>query len=476
MFRHITRYDFLALRANRLLLIVPGLLSAFVLIALWTGWQRTTFQRDTLAAIAQQERADYAHFRQQIAQAKPGQHFDGGHFGDPTNPFYFGNRMGARYATLPPYALALTSVGQGDLYPYYYKLTLSKRQALYHSEELENPRVLFNGAFDLSFVIIYLLPLLIIAFTYNLVSSEREQGTLALLLTETAPLSQVAGYRYMFRYVLINGLFSMLVVSGLLLFGVPLGQAVGEVAYLLLLTALYSAFWFALSFLVNSFGRESGYNAALLVGLWLGFVLLIPTVLAVCVDSVHPMPSRIDLITQSRDAADELAKDKGTVARFYEEHPEFTPKTAPDPKDRTVQMLRSRLEVELAMEGVLEQFAQRMAERQAMVSRYRFLSPAVFMQQSLNDVAGTGESRYADFERQVTDYHAAFRNYFAPLVYRMEKFTPAHLDRVPKFRYVAPGGLLFTPANWQNLLYLVVATLGCITLATIRIRQIKLAY
>ncbi|WP_046242904.1 DUF3526 domain-containing protein [Hymenobacter terrenus] len=475
MFKHIAHFDWLALKASRTLTLTVALTGFLVFFAFWTGGRRVTFQRDTLTAIAQQQRADDVYYAQQIAAIKPGAHFDGGHFGDPTNPFYFGNKMGARYATLPAAPLALTSAGGSDLAPYYYKLTLSKRQALYHSEELENPQVLYNGHFDLSFVLIYLLPLLIIGLTYNVAAADREQGTLALLLAGETPFGRVVAYRYVFRYLLLGLALSVSIVGGLLAFGVNPARAAAETGYLLLVTWLYAAFWFALSFLVNSFGRASGPNAAVLVGLWLAVVLLVPTLLSAWLNRAYPMPSRIALITETREVSDKLAQDKNAVARFYDEHPDLRPATAPPPGDQTVKMLHSRLAVELAMESVLKQFDQRAAERQAQVSRFRFLSPAVFVQQALNDVAGTGDARYQDFEAQVTRYHAAFRAYYAPLVYRQAKFTVRDMQQVPIYRYEQPPTQLLTPTNTENLLYLLAATLGCALLATVRVRKMRLA-
>ena len=41
------------------------------------------------------------------------------------------------------------------------------------------------GRFDLAFVTVYLLPLLVLALSYNVLSEEREQGTLARTLAPT---------------------------------------------------------------------------------------------------------------------------------------------------------------------------------------------------------------------------------------------------------------------------------------------------
>jgi ABC-2 type transport system permease protein len=428
----IFKYEWLYLKANKLMLLLASITALLTFFALYDGYARVSFQQATLQQIAAQEKADYAKYRAQIEAAGPGQHFDGGHFGDPTNPFYFGNRMGAKYAVLQPAALAIIAAGQSDIYPYYYKITLSKKQALYHSEELENPGILFNGRFDLAFVIIFLLPLLIIAFTYNIYSSEKDNGTLPLLMAQNTPVHKIIAWRFLFRYLLFNIFFTLLTVIGLVCFAVDVCDAPG-LASVIGITWLYTAFWFSPGYLFSSSRRSSGYVAGILTGIWLMLVLIIPTIISNAIDVIHPMPSRLDLITQTRNISDSIAKSKNVLNRFLDEHPEFKPANA-DPNDRNPATLRNRIEVELAMEKVKATYTAMAAKRESVVDRYRFLSPAIFLQKTLNRTAGTDDARYKEFEKKVAGYQQQFRNYFEPLVYRQQKFTVANLDGVPVFQ------------------------------------------
>lgn len=432
MFFFILRYEWLSLRANKLLLILAAIIFFITFFALYDGYSRIEFQKNAIKEISHQQKADYVKYRQQIANAKSGQHFDGGHYGDPTNPFYFGNRMGAQYAVLEPAPLSIISTGQSDIYPYYFKVTLSKKQALYHSEELENPRILFNGRFDLSFVIIFLLPLLIIAFTYNVYSSEKENGTLSLLLTQNTPVKKIISYRFLIRYLLFNIYFTVITLTGLIYFGVNISETITGIAGMMAMVWSYTAFWFALSLLVNMLKTSSGFSASALTGAWLMLVLIIPTAISSVVDMVHPMPSRLDLITATRNTSDSISKNKNILNRFFEDHPEFKPANA-DPADRNPVTLRNRIELELATEKLKSVYRQVADRREAIVRKYRFLSPAIFIQQQFNKTAGTDDERYKDFDRRVLSYQQQFRNYFGPLVYRQEKFTVAHLDGVPPF-------------------------------------------
>ena len=61
------------------------------------------------------------------------------------------------------------------------------------------------GRFDLAFVLIYLYPLLILALTYNLLSAEKEQGTLALALSQPVSLRTLVSARWRCAAVVLLG-------------------------------------------------------------------------------------------------------------------------------------------------------------------------------------------------------------------------------------------------------------------------------
>lgn len=478
MFLHIIRYDWLLLRASRTLIVSVGLLALFVAFAFWTGQNWVWFQQQTIADIDRVETGTIAQNRGAVAELeRTGKPFEGNAHRDPTAPYTVASSRGNRYVFKQPHPLAVLSVGQSDLMPYYYKFAFAKKQALYHSEEIENASILYNGSFDWSFVLIYLLPLLIIALTYNLVSSEREQGTLFMLVSSTTSLRQVIVRKYVFRFALLTGAFLILTTAGLLLAGVSITANLSAVLFVFLLTAIYSAFWFGLSFWVNSIGRNTGFNAAALVGIWLVLGLVLPTVLNVVVTALHPMPSRIDLIAETREASD-LAKKQGEtkMAQYYGDHPELLPQGKPvNYKDFAIGSVRATLAVEDAIRPLEDQFEVQYRNQQALIGTYQLLSPMVFMQQSLNDVAGTGDEQFRAFQTDATRQHSQYRDFFVGKIFQQESFKAADYDKIPVFQYVAPVARLFNPANLVNLVCLLAMTSLFVVFGLFRMPKIRLA-
>ena len=68
-----------------------------------------------------------------------------------------------------------------------------------------------------------------------------------------------------------------------------------------------------------------------------------------------------------------------------------------------------------------------------MIDRLRFLSPAVLMQDALNDVAGSGTPRHRHFLEQVDRYHARWRGFVVPLIF--EKARVMNPAIAPHFDY-----------------------------------------
>lgn len=459
MFLHIIKYEWIMLKANRILAVSMGLMAIFIAFTTWTGHSRAQSQRKTLADIDRVEMESIAKNKALVAELeRTGKAWAGNSHRDPTAPYTVANSRGNRYISKQPNALAMVSVGQGDLHPYYYKFAFNKKQALYHSEEIENASILYNGSFDLSFVLIYLLPLFIIALTYNLLSSEKERGTLFMLMSSTVSLKQIVVSKYVFRFLLLTTTILFFVTIALLLTGVPTGSHLPSLGFLFLLIIGYSAFWFGLSFWVNSIGRNTGFNASVLMGIWLVLGLVLPTVLNVVVAATHPIPSRIDLIAETREASEDAKKEgEKKMSQYYGDHPELLPKGKPvNYKDFAIGSVRATLAIEAAIQPFEEQFEVQYRNQKRLIDRYRFLSPMVFMQQSLNDVAGTGDDSFRIFEADVSRQHTVYRNFFVHKIFKQENFTAADYDKIPAFQYVEPTFEFATTINLTNLLFLVV--------------------
>lgn len=434
-----------------------------------TRWVR--FQHEAIEEAAREERERFQAQQLAIARINAGE-LQVSPFADPRNPQTAGSRLGARYAVMPPSPLAALSIGQSDLLPSYFRVTSDAKENVTAGAELENPHRLLTGRFDLAFVLIYLYPLLILAMSYNVLSGEKEQGTLGLALSQPVSLRTLLVGKLSLRFGIFLVAIASLAAFAIAIAGVDLGAEEAKTRVLLWVAAVtaYGLVWFALATLVASYGRPSSTNALALAAIWLGFVILAPSVLNMVATTAYPVPSRVEMIQAMREASDD-ANQQGSklLSRYYEDHPEFAVGGADQAmNDFNVIRVAVNAEVEDRVRPVLDRYEVQLAGQQQMVARLRLLSPAIQMQDALNDISGTGTARHQHFMKQVSQYHQRWRAHFVPLIFR--KAQVERYATLPVFSYVEESpGVVAGRIAWSIGLMLAAAlVLGLVGLRRLR--------
>lgn len=438
MLLRIMRHEWRNLRADRTLQLLALLLALIVGYGIYNGASWVRFQHETIRAAGRDEERKYTDLKQHLVALGDAQDKSLSPFSDPRNANAAGLAHGQRYAVMPPAPLAALSVGQSDLLPYYFKISTRSKQAFINNDEIENPHNLLTGRFDLSFVVIYLLPLLILALSYNLVSGEREAGTLAMLLSQPISLRRVVLGKTALRALVVLALVIGFSLFGMLLGGVQAADGTWlRLGLWVAVVGAYASFWFGLAIAVNALNRSSATNAVALASLWLLFVVIVPSMVGVAVTTLHPVPSRVELISVVREASTAAsAEGSQLLARYYEDHPELATAAGEiDPTDFATRRYAMQREVDRRVEPVLARYDKQLVGQQSLVNRYRFLSPAIITQEALNEVAGTGTSRYRHFLALVDGYHREWQGYFIPKVFQRARFTSAAYDAAPRFAW-----------------------------------------
>jgi ABC-2 type transport system permease protein len=340
---------------------------------------------------------------------------------------------------LPPAAVAPLAVGLSDLFPYQTTVDIyATRHALFSFYQQDNPLGLLAGSFDLAFVAMMLTPLLVLALSYNSVSLEREQGTLALLLSQPVSLRAVVAAKTLVRYlvVAVPAVACVWIVLGLL------GADVGHPDVWPLLAAAsvalagYLALWSALAGLVNAGRTSSAANAMILVSIWIATAVAAPAVLSVVTTEAHPLPSRMDYIARLREA-DNFSRGAGQelLAKFYGDHPELVPEGELDLNEFARRFYAMRQENERRMLPHALTFEAALARRQVTIDRWRWISPPLVLHELMVDLAGTGPRRHQAFVAQARDFLGQWRAVLLPVVMRKGLLATADYDRLPRFRF-----------------------------------------
>ncbi|MEL7362853.1 MAG: DUF3526 domain-containing protein, partial [Bacteroidota bacterium] len=349
----------------------------------------------------------------------------------PRSPYAVGVYYG-RNVTTEPTSLSALAVGQADLYPASYRVTAGNRVALGSSDALTSPLRLAAGAFDLAFVLLYLLPLLALALGYDLTASERERGTLRLVLAQPIPRRTLVGGKLLAR----GGLLALLVTAATAAGFVLAGAGLAQWALWTAASVLYGLFWLGLAAVVDAGGRSAAANAVVLAVCWLGLGVVFPAAVTLLAGQVHPAPTRAAFVAATRTAEAEV-RQRGTepLAQFLADHPEMAEAVEEDEAAESFAVMaiaRDALVAE-AVGPVVEEFAERRAQQTAFVRTVGALSPTVLAHAAFLDLAGTGDVQQRRMLDAVEAYQEQWRAHFEPLVFADTPFRAADYPGAPQF-------------------------------------------
>lgn len=415
--------------------IALALLAGALLYGAWNGSALARQQEELARGLRERQ----AHFEQQLEAALERR---------PLDPREVASQ--GSVAFLPPAPLPLLAAGQADLAPGFDLVNLWKLETPDATPAgLENPAHLLAGRFDLAFVLVWLYPLCLLALLFDLLAGERESGTLRMALAQG-----VAPARWLARRALARALPAMaLALVATWLAGSVGPGGMGRLAFAVAVVLAYGLFWTALAAAVNAVARSAAGAAMGLGATWVVLVLVLPTLLNVVVETLHPTPSRPERIAAARRAAGQAEQRGGELMRsFYRDHPELAPANLQ--ADLAAQTLAVQEEVARAVDPVQARFERQLELQQADVARWRFLSPAIATHEALTDLAGTGFWRQRAYRAQLEAFEDELRAFYAPRIHRREPVRQDDFLRLPRFAFVEEPGAAWSlraGAGWLGV-------------------------
>jgi len=339
---------------------------------------------------------------------------------DPTNISGFSQYQVFRHALKPALPLGPLSEGIGDVSPSRLQIALNTPFGFADTYDFENPRGLAAGRFDLSFALVYLLPIGLILLFGLLGTVERDRGMLRLVAAQgTGPRLWLGARMAAITSWILPGVLVGVVIA-LAVAGADLLAGWGELLAGLGLVAAYILFWTGLACLVLSRSPRAPAAVGVQAGLWMALVLGIPIAGALLTGVVDPSPSPIAAIDVERRVKDALQADRDEIlARAFSARADLRgaeDKIATLDHATRLTFLTPETERRLAPSRLT---AQAHLERQARLSVIAgYVSPSLGLDQGLSILAGTAWVRHRRFEDQARGYQLRLREQFYPLVQR----------------------------------------------------------
>ena len=231
-------------------------------------------------------------------------------------------------APQPPLAASSLARGRAAVETESLRIRLLALEGQLYEHETVNPRLAAAGYLDLAFLLIALLPLFIIAVSYDLISGEREGGTWNLVRL-FAPRRRLLAAKLASRAMLVGAVAAVVMAAGALMAGIDLD---GRAGWMFALVALHTVFWFALCLGVALGNRSSTANAMILAGIWVVLTILAPAALSLANAVLHPVPEALELTVQQRQGYHEAwdLPPSATMESFYRDYPEWSDQAVPE--------------------------------------------------------------------------------------------------------------------------------------------------
>ncbi|SKA41606.1 ABC-2 type transport system permease protein [Chitinophaga eiseniae] len=348
---------------------------------------------------------------------------------------YFGNELGLmlyhnKYTLVnQPDPWAAFATGQRDINPVMLTVSMLGLQGQMYDTDLNNPVNLLYGNIDLAFVFVFLFPLVIIAFTYNVLSAEQESGVWRIISAQADRPQRLILRKLLVRIAVVLGVALLLLLSAVVYLRLPPD---GRLVWVSILLLSYLLFWFALSCWVISYGRSSGFNLAALIACWVLLNMLVPALVNIWTSWRYPVPEAMETAMRQREGYHEKWDvDKSvTMDKFFAHYPQFRKY----PFDSS-QAFSWYWYYGMQQMGDDEAAASTKAMREKLRQRQRFSNaaalvlPGIQATLQLNSMAGTDLQQYLQFQSALQQLHEEVRMYFYPLVFSEGKTAAADWNK-----------------------------------------------
>jgi len=309
------------------------------------------------------------------------------------------------YKFKTPSPLIVYGIGQAEQYGFYKQITIwSSPSDSDMVEEIANPERLQIGTLDFSFVIIFLLPLLLLILLHNLKSAETEQGYLMLINVQARNITSWLFIRTIFYVLLISIVCLLLMIYGASLTNI-LGKHTDGFFQLYSILLLYLLLWTIIYFIVINKGKTSAENTLKMIGIWLVLAFVIPGTIHLWVSIKSPTNLMLDLIDAQRDEFDKISLQPDSVIdrQLYILFPEIElSETANDSLKKANSKMQSgsALANEL-IKKTIHSIELENQQKNDLIRNTYWLNPIAFFQNKFNSISETSYQDYHQYRQEI---------------------------------------------------------------------------
>ena len=322
---------------------------------------------------------------------------------DVTTPYWAIGNTPTYHFKKPSPALVYT-IGQTEQYGFYKAIgTSSSPYDADMAKEIANPERIQSGTLDFSFVILFLLPLLLLVLLYTIKGQEAEQGFLQLVIVQTGSKNWWILARTAFYTLLL-----LVILLGLLLYGAMLTNVFETVMVfwnVLLWVSIYLIFWVIIYFLILKYGQSTVSNTLQMIGIWLLFAFIIPAAIHQWISIEKPTNLMVDIIDVKRDKTDEIYNQTNelTDEQLFKLYPNLKQTEIAKDTLRIITARRSSIRalINIAMKDATAKVEEDNRSKNELISKTYWLNPVTYFQNKLNQLSNSHYNDYQNYRNDI---------------------------------------------------------------------------
>ncbi len=347
----------------------------------------------------------------------------------------------AYYAFFPTHhamdPLAALSTGVRDVVPDVLWVRMLGLEGQIHEAGLGNPAMQVLGGFDLAFVVCALAPLALLILTHDALTRERQQGRMALVVSQAGSLGRLTLARIAVPVLAVGGVLTAVFFVACVWLSISVGAE--SLGWLGAMWA-YLACWAAIAAGIAVWTRTVAGSLAVALSVWTSLVILVPAVMNLAVTTAFPVTEGLELtVTQRQQIHGAWDRPRGEILEaFTHKYPEWG--HVPPVTGRFAWRWYYAMQ-QLGDDAVAEasrKHREHLRARQDVMTRLAWIAPPAYAQRLLSARAGSDLDAHLAYLERVRAFHRELREYFYPLCIDDREITPAQYADFPQFTATTP--------------------------------------
>lgn len=283
-----------------------------------------------------------------------------------------------------------------------------------------------QGKVDFVFLVQMVISLIALLFASDMVSGEKESGTLRATLANRLPRDTLLAGKIGGGYLALWVPFALAFLVGtgvLMLSSLPLagGDSLARVLIIFLATSLFVLTYFTIGIAVSTSAAKARTSLVAILILWAAFQLIIPKLADMTARLIYPVRTETEvslqksLLTRSidMDAAKELGRQWEAIFGGMSQEArdkEGTPERKKWDGIRTGIEQRAKDRKSAQISAIDETFIQEKRRQRNLAVNLSLISPSAAFARFIADVCGTGELEQAKYLEAVRSHQKALDN------------------------------------------------------------------